>query len=67
MRRAAMIPALAITCLLAGAIHLAGQAANSPPYLNPDLPPERRAADIVSRMTLEEKVLQMQKDRKSVV
>ena len=60
MRRAAMIPALAITCLLAGAIHLAGQAANSPPYLNPDLPPERRAADVVSRMTLEEKVLQMQ-------
>jgi beta-glucosidase len=30
------------------------------PYLNPDLPAERRAADIVSRMTLEEKVLQMQ-------
>jgi beta-glucosidase len=31
-----------------------------PPYLDPSLPPERRAADIVSRMTLEEKVLQMQ-------
>src|SRR5436190_1508296 len=30
------------------------------PYLNPDLTPERRAADLVSRMTLEEKVLQMQ-------
>ncbi len=30
------------------------------PYLNPDLAPERRAADLVSRMTLEEKVLQMQ-------
>jgi beta-glucosidase len=30
------------------------------PYLDPDLSPERRAADIVSRMTLEEKVLQMQ-------
>ncbi len=29
-------------------------------YLNPDLPPEQRAADLVSRMTLEEKVLQMQ-------
>ena len=60
MRRAAMIPALALTCLLVGTIHLAGQAANNAPYLNPDLPPERRAADIVSRMTLEEKVLQMQ-------
>ncbi|HUI77931.1 MAG TPA: hypothetical protein VLY24_08435, partial [Bryobacteraceae bacterium] len=30
------------------------------PYLDPNLPPERRAADLVSRMTLEEKVLQMQ-------
>ena len=30
------------------------------PYLDPDLPPERRASDLVSRMTLEEKVLQMQ-------
>jgi beta-glucosidase len=39
---------------------LAGQAADNPPYLNPDLSPERRAADIVSRMTLAEKVLQMQ-------
>jgi beta-glucosidase len=36
--------------------HLAKDA----PYLNPDLTPERRAADVVSRMTLEEKVLQMQ-------
>jgi beta-glucosidase len=30
------------------------------PYLNPDLPADQRAADLVSRMTLEEKVLQMQ-------
>jgi beta-glucosidase len=45
---------------MAGTIHLAGQAADNPAYLNPDLSPERRAADIVSRMTLEEKVLQMQ-------
>ncbi|HKD07043.1 MAG TPA: glycoside hydrolase family 3 C-terminal domain-containing protein [Bryobacteraceae bacterium] len=30
------------------------------PYKNPDLSPEQRAADLVSRMTLEEKVLQMQ-------
>ena len=30
------------------------------PYLDPSLAPERRAADLVSRMTLEEKVLQMQ-------
>ncbi len=34
--------------------------AQPPAYLNPDLPAEQRAADLVSRMTLEEKVLQMQ-------
>src|SRR6202142_2557788 len=32
----------------------------STPYLDPNLSPERRATDLVSRMTLEEKVLQMQ-------
>jgi beta-glucosidase len=37
-----------------------GQQPTNAPYLDPNLPPERRAADIVSRMTLEEKVLQMQ-------
>ena len=36
------------------------QQSGSLPYQNPDLSPEQRAADIVSRMTLEEKVLQMQ-------
>jgi beta-glucosidase len=37
-----------------------GQQQSKPPYLDPNLSPERRAADLVSRMTLEEKVLQMQ-------
>ena len=37
-----------------------GQTAEQPAYLNPDLPAEKRAADLVGRMTLEEKVLQMQ-------
>jgi beta-glucosidase len=37
-----------------------GQQPGNAPYLDPNLPPERRAADLVSRMTLEEKVLQMQ-------
>src|ERR1700722_17931627 len=32
----------------------------NPPYLDPDLAPEKRAADLVSRMTLDERVLQMQ-------
>ena len=33
--------------------------ASSPDYLNPKLPVERRVGDLVSRMTLEEKVAQM--------
>src|SRR5688500_16349564 len=36
------------------------QPASRAPYLDPDLSPERRAADLVGRMTLDEKVLQMQ-------
>jgi beta-glucosidase len=37
-----------------------GQQPGNAPYLDPNLLPERRAADLVSRMTLEEKALQMQ-------
>ncbi|SPE22524.1 Xylan 1,4-beta-xylosidase [Candidatus Sulfopaludibacter sp. SbA3] len=50
------IPAL-LLCLAAG---LSGQTPDVPAYTNPDLPAGKRAADLVSRMTLEEKVLQMQ-------
>lgn len=46
--------------LLASAATLAAQNAAPESYKNPDLPAERRAADLVSRMTLGEKVLQMQ-------
>jgi beta-glucosidase len=45
--------------LLSGSRSLA-QPPGPAPYLDPALTPERRAADLVSRMTLEEKVLQMQ-------
>ncbi|MEO8592618.1 MAG: glycoside hydrolase family 3 C-terminal domain-containing protein [Candidatus Solibacter sp.] len=48
----------AIILLLAPASF--GQQASNAPYQDPGLSPERRAADLVSRMTLEEKVLQMQ-------
>jgi beta-glucosidase len=37
-----------------------GQQLRNAPYLDPNLSPERRARDIVSQMTLEEKTLQMQ-------
>src|SRR4051794_24443741 len=41
-------------------------AAQPAPYLNPDLSPEKRAADLVARMTLEEKVLQMQNNAPAI-
>ncbi len=41
-------------------ISAAALAQNSLPYQNPALPTEQRVADLVSRMTLEEKVSQMQ-------
>jgi beta-glucosidase len=46
--------------VLASVCGLSGQSADRPGYLNPDLPAEQRAHDLVSRMTIEEKVLQMQ-------
>jgi len=49
----------AVAFLSLTALASAQQPGNAP-YLDPKLPPERRAADLVSRMTLEEKVLQMQ-------
>ena len=39
---------------------LFGQEIDNAPFLDPNLSPDLRAADLVSRMTLEEKVLQMQ-------
>src|SRR5580658_2731937 len=45
--------------LLLAAAAAYGQTADLP-YLNPDLDADKRAADLVSRMTLDEKVLQMQ-------
>ena len=49
----------AIAFLTSG-ISSVAQAPADAPYMNPNLPIEQRAADLVSRMTLEEKVLQMQ-------
>src|SRR5450432_2941577 len=37
----------------------AAQSATQPDYLNPSLAPEQRAADLVKRMTLEEKASQL--------
>jgi len=60
---------MALLCLVLGAAHATAQtAANAsaakeparPAYLDPSLPLEQRVNDLVSRMTLEEKVSQMQ-------
>lgn len=50
---------LILLLLLVAGVAFGQQQANAP-YLNPDLSPEVRAKDIVSRMTLDEKALQMQ-------
>src|SRR5690242_8684740 len=36
-----------------------GQETSTLPYMNPKLPPEQRAADLIHRMTLEEKASQL--------
>ncbi|MGI4756623.1 MAG: glycoside hydrolase family 3 C-terminal domain-containing protein [Janthinobacterium lividum] len=51
MRLVAALPLLFVA--------LSAAAQTSPAYLNPALPPPQRAADLVGRMTLEEKSLQM--------
>ena len=45
-----------LLCLALGS--LSARCQSTLPYLNPTLAPEQRAADLVSRMTLEEKVSQ---------
>jgi len=60
MTQAAITRNISLAAVILWAAAGAGQDGGSAPYRNPDLPPEERAADLVSRMTLEEKVLQMQ-------
>jgi beta-glucosidase len=43
-----------------------GQDSQNAPYLNPQLPPEVRATDLVRRMTLQEKATQMQNNSAEV-
>jgi len=51
---------LVIASILLSSSAALGEAPNTAPYLDPALAPGSRATDLVSRMTLEEKVLQMQ-------
>ena len=54
------MPTLRPLLLALLAVCLYGQTPDKAAWLNPDLPAEQRAKDLVSRMTLDEKVLQMQ-------
>jgi beta-glucosidase len=59
-RLAALCPSLLCAfCLLVSSLTPTGGQTPVPPYKDPSLPIERRVADLVSRMTLEEKVSQM--------
>jgi len=60
-KRHAVLSAVVVLCgSMIGAARPPGAAAQTPAYLDPDLPVEQRVDDLVSRMTLEEKVSQMQ-------
>ena len=54
-----LVPAAAGWLLAACSLCAVGQSARPLPYLDPALTPQQRAADLVSRMTLEEKVSEM--------
>jgi len=56
---ARFILAIVIGCTTLIASHAAAQDTSNPPYMNPKLSPEQRAADLVHRMTLEEKATQL--------
>ncbi len=60
MTRRLLAPGLLLALLCSLPVATSGQAPGTAPYLDPDLSPEQRAANLVSRMTLEEKVAQMQ-------
>src|SRR5271170_484557 len=52
--------AASVALLFCGPIFLRSQAQDVPAYRNPKLPIEQRLADLLSRMTLEEKVAQIE-------
>ncbi|MFP5249901.1 MAG: glycoside hydrolase family 3 protein, partial [Acidobacteriota bacterium] len=53
------IPAVAGLLFAASSVCAMGQSARPLPYLDPSLTPQQRAADLVSRLTLDEKVAEM--------
>lgn len=62
MRQAILVLSL-LTAVSAASL---GQQANNAPYHDPNLAPDVRAKDLVTRMTMEEKVLQMQSNAPAI-
>jgi len=58
------ILAATVVFLIASRAH--AQNSEPPPYLNPGLPAEQRAADLVHRMTVEEKVTQLTNQSRAI-
>src|ERR1700732_3071118 len=57
---ARLVFAASAVLLVCGSMFLCSQAQDAPPYRNPKLPTEQRLADLLSLMTLEEKVAQLE-------
>jgi len=57
---------IGFVALLAVVTHLYGQNTSPPAYLDPLLPAEQRAADLVKRMTVEEKVTQLTNQSRAI-
>src|ERR1043166_7573281 len=57
---------LALLAVLSSVACLSAQNAQNPDYLNTSLSPEKRAADLVHRMTVEEKVTQLVNQSRAV-
>ena len=62
----ALSSCLAILAAGRSSLQVAPETPPPPPYLNPDLDVEARAADLVSRMTLEEKISQLTNDARAI-
>src|SRR5580693_7138298 len=63
---AGLVGAILISCLVLMTCPSIAQEPSSYPYLNPKLTPEERAADLVHRMTLEEKASQLVNQARAV-
>ncbi|HET7259560.1 MAG TPA: glycoside hydrolase family 3 N-terminal domain-containing protein [Candidatus Acidoferrum sp.] len=58
--RARILLVVSAVIAVCGPVFLAGQASEVPAYRNPKLPIEQRLSDLIGRMTLEEKVAQLE-------